>query len=827
MTLTSTYDHRDHPGRRVGPLPRADRGAARRRGRLLRRRSSPRSASDRAAAARADAGTAARRAGGAGPRRARSCCRPRPRRTRSCARCARTATSPPRSTRSARRRSGDPALDPAAIGLTPELMAQIPARSSSTSSSRARRSPRPSRTCARPTAARSPTRSSTSPPTSSAPGCARRSRAAPSASRSRDDEQRALLDAPDRGRRARALHAQGLPRPAPVLDRGRRHDRADARRADPPSPPADGARGGRDRDGPPRPAERARPQPRPARTRRSSRSSRARRRSRPSRRSRRAAPATSSTTTAPRARTGCRRASSIQRQPRVQPVAPRVRRAGRDGRDARGADRPTTGPRLERDPTRAVPIVIHGDAAFPGAGRRRRDAQPAGARRLQRRRHAAPDHQQPDRLHDRPRRRPLDALGLRPREGLRHPDHPRQRRRRRGLHLGGAARVRLPRAFGHDVADRPDRLPPLRPQRVRRARLHAAARCTTQIKDHKRVSELWAEELIAARRGHARPRSSAPQQAAWDELADAPPGAAGAASRSCARAASPATTPRSTSSTAAPRPTSTRPSRPSRCASSTRSCCGCPSASPCTRSSSRQLERRRDALERRASTGRTPRRSRSPRCWREGTPIRLTGQDTERGTFSQRHLVLHDANNGQTYCPIQQLPSAQAPFELHNSPLSEVGCLGLRVRLQPGVAGDARALGGAVRRLRQRRPGDRRPVHRLRPREVGADLAPDAAAAARLRGLGARALLAPGSSASSQLAAEGNLRIANPTTPAQYFHLLRRQAKIVKQRPLIVMTPKSLLRLPQATSRSGRARRRRVPRRARRARRRRRSRSRA
>ena len=49
------------------------------------------------------------------------------------------------------------------------------------------------------------------------------------------------------------------------------------------------------------------------------------------------------------------------------------------------------------------------------------------------------------------------------------------------------------------------------------------------------------------------------------------------------------------------------------------------------------------------------------------------------------------------------------------------------------------------------------------------------------------------------LAAEGNIRVANPTTPAQYFHLLRRQAKIVKQRPLIVMTPKSLLRLPQAT----------------------------
>ncbi len=57
-------------------------------------------------------------------------------------------------------------------------------------------------------------------------------------------------------------------------------------------------------------------------------------------------------------------------------------------------------------------------------------------------------------------------------------------------------------------------------------------------------------------------------------------------------------------------------------------------------------------------------------------PIRLTGQDTERGTFSQRHLVLHDAETGDPYCPLQNLHSAVSPFELHNSPLSEQGCLG-------------------------------------------------------------------------------------------------------------------------------------------------------
>ena len=125
----------------------------------------------------------------------------------------------------------------------------------------------------------------------------------------------------------------------------------------------------------------------------------------------------------------------------------------------------------------------------------------------------------------------------------------------------------------------------------------------------------------------------------------------------------------------------------------------------------------------------------------EGTPVRLTGQDTERGTFSQRHMVLHDAKNGQTVCPIQNLPDADAPLELHNSPLSELACLGLRVRLQPGGTRDARAVGGPVRRLRQLRPGDHRPVHRLGARQVGPDLTPDAAATPRLRGLRPRALL--------------------------------------------------------------------------------------
>src|SRR5207302_10607976 len=60
----------------------------------------------------------------------------------------------------------------------------------------------------------------------------------------------------------------------------------------------------------------------------------------------------------------------------------------------------------------------------------------------------------------------------------------------------------------------------------------------------------------------------------------------------------------------------------------------------------------------------------------EGPPIRLSGQDRERGTFSQRHLVLHDPSNDRRWAPIQHLAGARAPFELHNSPLSEAACLG-------------------------------------------------------------------------------------------------------------------------------------------------------
>jgi 2-oxoglutarate dehydrogenase E1 component len=184
----------------------------------------------------------------------------------------------------------------------------------------------------------------------------------------------------------------------------------------------------------------------------------------------------------------------------------------------------------------------------------------------------------------------------------------------------------------------------------------------------------------------------------------------------------------------------------------------------------------------------------------EGIPIRLTGQDTERGTFSQRHLVLHDPKTGQEHCAMQHLPGALAPMELHNSPLSEMACVGFEY----GYSQE----GPETLVLWEAQFGDF-----VNSAQVIVDQFITSGLAkwgqtSRLTLLLPHAYEGSGPEHSSarlerflQLAAEGNIRVANPTTPAQYFHLLRRQARIAKQRPLVIMTPKSLLRLPQAASR--------------------------
>ncbi len=216
----------------------------------------------------------------------------------------------------------------------------------------------------------------------------------------------------------------------------------------------------------------------------------------------------------------------------------------------------------------------------------------------------------------------------------------------------------------------------------------------------------------------------------------------------------------------------------------------------------KQLERRHEALAEGAAPGIDWAHGEAlafASLLTEGTPLRLTGQDTERGTFSQRHMVLHDAKTGQTVCPIQSLPDALAPLELHNSPLSELACMGFEygysqeapetLVLWEAQFGDfvnsAQVIIDQFITSGLAKWGQTSRLTLLLPH--GYEGSGPEHSSARLE----RFLRA---------AAEGNIRVASPTTPAQYFHLLRRQARVAKQRPLVVMTPKSLLRLAQAAS---------------------------
>ena len=182
-----------------------------------------------------------------------------------------------------------------------------------------------------------------------------------------------------------------------------------------------------------------------------------------------------------------------------------------------------------------------------------------------------------------------------------------------------------------------------------------------------------------------------------------------------------------------------------------------------------------------------------------GVPVRLTGQDTERGTFSQRHAVLHDSATGERWCALQGLRDANAPFELHNSPLSEQGCLGFEYGYSV-QAPDALVLWEA-------QFGDFVNSAQVIVDQFMVSGLAKWGQTSRLSLLLPHGYEGSGPEHSSarlerflQSAAEGNIRVANCTTPAQYFHLLRRQALVSKARPLVVMTPKSLLRLPAATS---------------------------
>ena len=185
----------------------------------------------------------------------------------------------------------------------------------------------------------------------------------------------------------------------------------------------------------------------------------------------------------------------------------------------------------------------------------------------------------------------------------------------------------------------------------------------------------------------------------------------------------------------------------------------------------------------------------------DGTSIRFTGEDVERGTFSHRHAVYHDAETGATHVPLQRLPQARAAFEISNSPLTENALIGFEfgyniqepARLVIWEAQYGDFINGAQTMIDEFLVSGRgkwglRPSLVLLLPHAHEGQGPDHASARPERFL--------------QLAADINMRIANCTTAAQYFHLLRRQAALltIDPLPLIVLTPKSLLRHPMVAS---------------------------
>ncbi len=183
----------------------------------------------------------------------------------------------------------------------------------------------------------------------------------------------------------------------------------------------------------------------------------------------------------------------------------------------------------------------------------------------------------------------------------------------------------------------------------------------------------------------------------------------------------------------------------------------------------------------------------------ENTPVRLAGQDSRRGTFVQRHAVLHDRDNGQEWLPLANLSDRQARFWIYDTLLSEYAAMGFEygysverpdaLVLWEAQFGDfangAQTIIDEFISSAEQKWGQRSSVVLLLPHGYEGQ-GPDHSSARIERFL--------------QLCAEQNMTVARPSTPASYFHLLRRQAYSRPRRPLVFFTPKAMLRLRGATS---------------------------
>jgi 2-oxoglutarate dehydrogenase E1 component len=183
----------------------------------------------------------------------------------------------------------------------------------------------------------------------------------------------------------------------------------------------------------------------------------------------------------------------------------------------------------------------------------------------------------------------------------------------------------------------------------------------------------------------------------------------------------------------------------------------------------------------------------------EKTPVRLTGQDTSRGTFSQRHITFTDASTEETWMPLSQLDPMQAPLSVFDSPLSEASVLGFEYGYSVEYA--------SALVLWEAQYGDFANGAQVIVDQFVSSAEDKWSETSRLTMLLPHGFEGQGPEHSSarierylQLCAEKNMRVCNVTTPAQYFHVLRRQVRAPEAKPLILFTPKSLLRFPPSFS---------------------------